>query len=75
MTADDTVAGFVAKAPVIPDGQPEAASVTGELKPPTGDTVTVDVPVDPTAAVAAVALNVKLAAGAVPVVVKLYIVE
>ncbi len=59
---DDAVAGFVPNVPVMPDGQPNAASVTGELKPLAGVIVTVDVPVDPTIAVTAVAPRVKLGA-------------
>ncbi len=47
---------------VIPVGQLEAASVTAELKPFAGRIVTVDVPVNPTIAVAAVALMLKLGA-------------
>ena len=49
---------------MIPTGQPDAASVTAELKPFAGTTVTVDVPLDPATAVAAPALNVKLGGGA-----------
>ena len=60
VTIDDAVAGFVPNVPVMPAGQPDAASVAAELKPLTGVIVTVDVPVDPTAAVAAVAPRVKL---------------
>ena len=41
----------------IPVGQFEVARVTAELKPLTGVTVIVDGPVDPTVAVAAVALK------------------
>jgi hypothetical protein len=59
---EDAVAGFVPKDAVIPVGQLDAASVTAELKPFAGMMVTVDVPVDPTFAVAAVALIVKLGA-------------
>ena len=59
---DDAVAGFVPNVPVMPAGQPDAASVTAELKPLAGIIVTVDVPVDPTVAVAAVAPRVKLGA-------------
>ena len=69
---DVVVAGFVPNVPVMPAGQPGAASVTPELNPLAGVIVTVDVPVDPTFAVAAVAPRVKLGfTGAVPVVVKL----
>lgn len=71
VTPDDPVVGLVAKVPVSPAGQPDAVSVTAELKPFAGTTVTVDVPVEPATAVVAVAVNVKLAVvGAVPVVVK-----
>jgi hypothetical protein len=59
---DDAVAGFVPKLPLMPAGQPEVASVTAELNPFTAVTATVEVPVDPTVAVAAVALIVKLGA-------------
>jgi hypothetical protein len=59
---EDAVAGLVPNAAVMPDGQFDAASVTGELKPFAGTIVTVDVPVDPTFALAAVALKVKLGA-------------
>ena len=55
---DDAVAGFVPNVPVMPAGQPDAASVTAELKPLAGMIVTVDVPVEPTIAVAAVAPRV-----------------
>jgi hypothetical protein len=70
VTVDEAVAGFVPNTPVMPLGQPDAASVTAELKPLAGVTVTVDVPLDPAAAVAGLALRLK-PAGAVPVVVKL----
>jgi hypothetical protein len=60
VTVDEEVVGFVPKDAVMPDGQPDAASVTAELKPFAGVRVTVDVPVDPAVAVAAVALSVKL---------------
>src|SRR5580693_6904746 len=66
VTIDDAVAGFVANVPVMPVGQPDAASVTPELNPFAGVTVTVDVPVDPTFAAAAAALNVKLGGADVP---------
>ena len=59
---DDAVAGFGPNVPVIPAGQPDAASVTAELKPLAGVIVTVDVPVDPTITVAAVAPRVNLGA-------------
>jgi hypothetical protein len=62
VTIDDAVAGFVPKLPVMPVGQPDAASVTAELNPFTAATATVELPVDPAAAVAAVALMVKLGA-------------
>ena len=52
--------------PVMPAGHPDAANVTAELKPFAGVTVTVDVPVDPTVAVAALALKVKLDGADVP---------
>ena len=51
---------MVANVPVMPAGQPDAASVTPELNPFAGVTVTVDVPVEPAVAVAAAALSVKL---------------
>ncbi len=60
VTRDDAVAGFVPKVPVMPVGQPDVARVTAELKPFAGVTVTVEVPLAPTLAVAAVALSVKL---------------
>ena len=45
----------------MPAGQLDAASVTAqELKPLAGVTETVDVPIDPALAVAAVALRLKL---------------
>src|SRR5450432_1154954 len=62
VTSDDAVGGFVPNVPVIPVGQLDAARVTAELKPLAGIIVTVDVPVDPTIAVAAVAPIVKLGA-------------
>ena len=62
VTIDDAVAGFVPKLPLMPVGQPDVASVTAALNPFTAVTATVDVPVDPAAAVAAVALIVKLGA-------------
>ena len=46
----------------MPAGQADAANVTPELNPFAGFTVTVDVPVDPTFAVTAVAPRVKLGA-------------
>jgi hypothetical protein len=66
VTIDDVVAGLVAKVPVMPAGQPDVASVTPELNPFAGVTVTVDVPVDPAVAVAAAALNVKLGGAIAP---------
>ena len=62
MTVDEPVAGLVPNVPVMPVGQPDAASVTGKVKPLVGVTVTVDVPADPWVTVAAVALIVKLGA-------------
>ncbi len=59
---EEAVAGFVPKVPVMPVGQLDVESVTGELKPFAGVIVTIDVPVDPAVAVAAVALIVKLGA-------------
>jgi hypothetical protein len=61
---EELVAGFVPKVPVMPVGQPDAASVTAELNPLAGAIVTVDAPTDPTVAEAAVALNVKLGGAA-----------
>ena len=66
VTADDVAAGLVANVPVMPAGQPDAASVTPELNPFAGVTVTVDVPVEPAVAVAAAALNVKLGGAVAP---------
>lgn len=60
VTIEEAVAGFVPNVPVMPRGHPDAVKVTPELKPFAGVTVTVDVPVDPAAAVAALALKVKL---------------
>jgi hypothetical protein len=62
VTTEEAVAGFVPNVAVIPVGQLNAASVTPALKPFAGVIVTVDVPVDPTFAVAAVAFIVKLGA-------------
>ena len=62
VTTDEVVAGLVPNVAVMPVGQPDAARVTGEVKPLAGVTVTVDVPADPGAAVATVALIVKLGA-------------
>ena len=62
VTTDDAVAGLVPKVAVMPAGQPDAASVTDELKPFAGAMVTVDIPVDPTFAFAGVAVMVKLGA-------------
>ena len=52
--------GFVPKVPVTPVGQPAVASVTAALKPFTGVTLTVDIPLAPVATLADVALSVKL---------------
>ncbi len=46
--------------PVMPAGQPEVASVTAELKPLPGTTVTLDVPYVPATTVAALAFKAKL---------------
>ena len=51
---------MVANVPLIPDGQLEAARVTGELKPFDGAMETIEVPVAPALAVAEVELMVKL---------------
>ena len=59
VTIELLVAGLLPNVPVIPAGQPEAASVTPELNPFTGTMVTVELPVPPAAAEAAVALMVK----------------
>ena len=59
VTAELLVAGFVPNVPVMPDGQFEAASVTGELNPLAGFTITVELPLAPACALAAVALSVK----------------
>jgi hypothetical protein len=59
VTVDDDVAGLVANKPVMPVGQLDAAKVTGELKPFMGLITTVEVAVDPTLAVTALALMVK----------------
>ena len=59
VTAEDPVVGFVPKVPAMPAGQPEAVKVTAELNPFKGATVTVDVPLAPATAAAAVALRVK----------------
>ncbi len=59
------------KVPVIPAGQFDAARVTPELNPFTGEIVTVEAPVDPTTAVAAAALIVKFGG---PVTVKAMLV-
>jgi hypothetical protein len=50
----------------MPEGHPDVANVTAELKPFAGVIVTVDVPVDPAFAAAAVALSEKLAGTDVP---------
>ena len=76
VTLDDAVTGFAEKAAVMPAGQPDAASVTGELNPLVGATVTVDAAWDPTIAAAAVALKLKLGStGAAPEVIRLEIAE
>ena len=62
VTVEEAVAGFVPNVPVMPAGQLNGASVTGELKPLAGTIVTVDVPVAPAAAVAVVAVIAKLGA-------------
>jgi hypothetical protein len=62
VTTDDVAVGLVAKVPVIPPGQFDAAKVTAELKPLAGVTLIVDVPVDPTFALAEVAPRLKLGA-------------
>jgi hypothetical protein len=62
VTTEEAVAGLIPNVAVIPVGQPDVASVTAALKPLVGVIVTVDVPVDPTFAVAAVALIVKVGA-------------
>ena len=59
---EDAVAGFVPNVPVMPTGQFDAASVTALLKPLAGLMVTVEVPVDPTNALAVVVVIVKLGA-------------
>ena len=60
VTAELLVAGLVPNVPVMPAGQPDAANVTAELKPFTGVTLTVELPVPPELAEADVALRVKL---------------
>ena len=42
VTVDEAVAGFVPNVPVMPAGQPDAESVTPELKPLVGVTVTTE---------------------------------
>ena len=64
VTIEEAVAGFVPNVPVMPLGHPDADNVTPELKPFAGITLTVDVPLDPALAVAALALKVKLGCGA-----------
>ena len=59
VTTEDVVAGFVPKVPVMPGGQLDATKVTAELNPFAGLIVTVE-----TFATAALALKVKLDAGA-----------
>ena len=66
LTLEEALAGFVPNVPLMPVGHPDAASVTPELKPFAGITVTVDVPVDPAFAVTAVEFSVKFDAGGVP---------
>ncbi len=62
VTIEDAVVGFVPNVAVMPVGQFDATSVTAELKPFAGVIETVELPVDPAIAVAAVALMVKLGA-------------
>ena len=62
VTTEDPFVGFVPKVPVMPAGHPDADKVTVALKPFTATTETVEVPVDPAAAVADAALRVKLGA-------------
>ena len=59
---EEPVAGFVPNVPTMPEGHPDAAKVTAELKPFTGLTVTADVPLDPAWTEAAVAPSVKFGA-------------
>ena len=59
VTTELVVAGLVPNVPVMPAGQPDAASVTPELKPFKGVIATVDVPAAVELAEAAVALSVK----------------
>ena len=69
MVTTDANAGLAANAPVMPAGQPDAASVTAELTPFAPVIVTVDVRLAPAGAVAAIAPKVKLGV-ALPVTVK-----
>ena len=59
VTVDEEVAGFGLKFPVMPAGQFDVVSVTGELKILTGTTVTVDDPLDPAATDVGVAVSEK----------------
>ena len=63
MTSDDEPVGVGAKLGRIPAGQFGALRETSELNPFAGVTVTIEVPVDPTVAVAPVALSVKEGGG------------
>ncbi len=62
VTIEDVVTGFVPNVPVIPAGQPAIASVTPELKPLVGVTITVDAALAPATVDAAPALKPKLGA-------------
>ena len=62
MVIKDEVPELVPNVPVTPLGQLAVVNDTAELKPLAGVTVTVDVPLPPAAAVAAVALKEKLGA-------------
>jgi hypothetical protein len=62
LTLEVPVVGFVPNDPDNPNG-PEAVKVTGELKPLTGVTVTIEEAVAPFTYVAGVALSVKLGWG------------
>jgi hypothetical protein len=59
VTSEAVVVGLVPKVPVMPAGQFDVEKVTAELKPLAGVTVIVEVPLDPTVALAAVAFKVK----------------
>ncbi len=74
LTLDDEVAGLVAKIPVIPAGQPDADSVTAELKPLARMMLMVELAVDPTLTAAAVALRLKLAGPFTAVTVSVIVV-